>query len=108
MDRLNQLLKQYASKPSDTFIMYAIAKEYEKSGNYPETMHFFEKIIIIDPNYLAVYYHFAKILMEINDFDKAKSILYRGIEIAKNLKDIKTMAELKNLLYNITLDELDY
>lgn len=108
MDRLNQLLKQYASKPSDTFIMYAIAKEYEKLGNYAETIYFFEKIIKNNPDYLAVYYHFAKNLLEINDFDKAKLILKNGIDIAKNKKDIKTLAELNNLLNNIALEELDY
>ncbi len=108
MDRLNLLLKQYALRPDDTFVLYAIAMEYEKMAKIQEAIVFFEKIIKINPRYLPVYYQFAKNLVEINDIGKAKDILDMGVKLAKAQKDIKTVAELNNMLSNIELEELDY
>lgn len=108
MDRLNQLLKLKENKPEDSFILFALAKEYEKLGCEAESRSFFEQIVKTNPNYLAVYYHFAKNLINNQNIDKAIPLIQQGIEVAKARQDFKSLSELNTLLSNISIEEDEY
>jgi hypothetical protein len=54
--------------------------------------------------YLPTYYHAARLYQELNNREKAISVYERGIALAKDLKDTKTMRELRSALDELTFE----
>jgi hypothetical protein len=100
LERL-QLLEQYAREdPMDPFPRYALALEWvstdpEKAGQL------FAQLLIDHPHYLPVYYHAAHLCLTTSDPARAKLILEKGIQLARDVGNTKTGAELKGLLDEI-------
>jgi hypothetical protein len=59
-ERLTQLLNYYDSDPKDTFILFALAKEYEKESVLDKALSFYLKLKETDPNYIGLYYHLLR------------------------------------------------
>jgi uncharacterized protein HemY len=53
------------------------------------------------PNYLPVYYQLGQLLAENGEIQRAKTIFEAGMLIARTTKDLKTMGELQEALFNI-------
>jgi len=94
MDRLEQLKNLLAGAPDDSFITFAIAKEYEKTGNADEALNHYLMIAEHDPNYVGLYYHLGKLYEERGDMATAISTYENGMKIAKTAGDDHAFSEL--------------
>lgn len=99
-DRIAQLQRFYDEDPEDPFNLYALALEYVKNDR-AKAVELFETLLKRHAGYLPTYYHAAKLYQDLNNSEKAIAVYERGISLAKDLNDAKTMRELR-----AALDEL--
>ena len=95
MNRLDQLKKFLEEDPHDPFNIYALALEYQKTDR-SIALRLFNQLIHEYPDYLATYYHLAKLYQELNQKENAIKIFENGIERSRALKEMKTMRELQS------------
>lgn len=103
-DRLKSLMKMYNEDPRDSFIRFAIAKEYEKIGDDKMALEHYLSLKEDDPDYVGLYYHLAKLMEEMEKESQALSVYEEGIAIAKKLKDFHALSELNSAKTNLELE----
>jgi tetratricopeptide (TPR) repeat protein len=91
--RLEQLLNMLRQNP-DPFLLFAVAKEYEKSGEVQTATEYYERLIEEFPAYVGTYYHFGKLLEKKEDFESAIDIYNRGLLVSKAAGDNHAASEL--------------
>ncbi len=106
MNRKFELEKLLATDPDNSFVRYALAKEYESEGNLTEAINWLEKLRSSNPNYTGLYYHLASLYKNINKLEESKSIAQFGIEICTKLKHQHELSELRTFLMNMQIDDL--
>ena len=100
IDQLHQFLKEDSN---DSFLKYALALEYVLVKENDTARDCFLKLIKEDENYVASYYQLGKLYESLNEVEKAIEIYKKGIEIAKNSKEAKTLSELQEA-YNMLIE----
>ncbi len=101
-----EILRQFvAEEPQDAFNYYALATELLKT-NKMESKVVFEYLIQHHADYLPTYYHLGALYVELGENNAAEQTYFQGIELAKKLKNDKTLKELKGA-YQMFLDELE-
>ena len=80
--RLEQLQKFLLDEPEDSFLMYAIATEYQKT-DVQKAKEYFEMLLISHADYLPTYYQLAQLYFDLQEDDLAKKTYLAGIELAK-------------------------
>ncbi len=103
--RLQQLISFYEEDPNDPFNAYGLALEYYKI-DLQKSEEFFDKLLSDFPEYLPAYYHAAKLKEELNANELALTIYTKGMDLAKKIKDQKTLQELQSA-YRELLFELE-
>ena len=73
MSRKDQILNYLKENPNDSFLLFGLAKEYEKEGNNSEAIKLYIKIRELDANYVGLYYHLGKLYENIDDEINATS-----------------------------------
>ncbi|HTJ53253.1 MAG TPA: hypothetical protein VL443_27550 [Cyclobacteriaceae bacterium] len=94
---LEQLQQFYIEDPSDPFNLYALALEYQKTDAI-KAKELFYQLMKEHENYLPSYYHFGNLLIAMEQADEATEVLQKGIDLAKQKNELKTMRELRTLL----------
>lgn len=102
-DRLAKLQAFYDENPKDTFILFALAKEYETSGDLEKAMKFYQNLKSEDAEYIGLYFHLGKLYEKIENLDEARSTYQDGLEIAKKHNDFHAASELNGALEMIKL-----
>jgi len=105
MTRLEQLNAMLKESPNDSFLLFAIAKEYEKINSWERAIQFYEKVVENDSNYVGVYYHLGAVQAELGNTDLAMSTYKKGIQICKALGDHHALSELKSVLMNLEIED---
>jgi len=103
--RKERILSLLESDPEDDFLLFALAKEFENENLLEESINTFQKLLQIHPNYIGAYYHLAKALDETQKKAEALLIIKEGMERAKSLKDLHSLAELQNLSSAIEMND---
>ncbi len=103
-ERLNQLIGLLKDDPKDSFLRYAVAKEYENGDDLTKAMEEYLTILNTDPDYVGMYYHLAKLYEKLEENDKALEIYAVGIQIAKKLSDLHALSELNSAKMNLEMD----
>ncbi|MBP6335761.1 MAG: hypothetical protein KA444_09845 [Bacteroidia bacterium] len=102
-----EVLKKYLNEdPQDSFIRYALALELFNINELQESENLFRSLLYDDPEYLAAYYQYGKLLEIIQNFKSASEIYTKGILVAKKHNNQQTLNELKAALESIA-DETD-
>jgi len=101
MSRVEEILKMMKTDPKDSFLRYALALEYEKSGDLKLVIDCIESLLKDDPNYLGAYYKLGQLYEVKDDLDTAEEIYKKGIVLAEAKKDNKTKGELEEALWLI-------
>ena len=101
MSRLEQLLKLVEVNPADPLAHYAVALEHFNLEQWDESRASFAKVLEVDSNYTAAYYHKARAEIRAGRKDEARTTLAAGIECAKIGGDMKTEREMNELLDTI-------
>lgn len=102
--RITQLFRLMEQQGADAFTSYALAMEFRKAGETNEAIHWLQKTLELDPEYLAVFYQLAALFASIEDTKNALITYEKGILLAESKKDLKTLAELKNAKMNLELE----
>lgn len=98
MDRLSALREILLDNPEDNFARYGLAMELAKQGNLAEAVSEFNHLLSMNPDYIAAYYHTGQTLENLGQYDDARKIYLKGIEVASRLKDNKAKGELESVL----------
>ena len=101
MPRREQLEQMLQDDPDDVFLNYALAKSYAAEGNVPDALAQFDRVIALDPNYVAAYFQKGQALVEAQSVAEARSVLSRGIEVARRTGDTHAVAEMSALLESL-------
>lgn len=104
-NRLQILLGLNKDKPNDSFVNYALAKEYESQEEFNKAEEKFKEIMTHDPDYVGMYYHFGKMLWKLGRDQESVEILDRGISVAERIGDKHALGELKQLRWEVGDDE---
>lgn len=102
-DRLNKLLQFIKESPNDSFLIFAIAKEYEKQGQREQAQSRYLELYKKDPDYVGLYYHLAKFYEQGDKNIQALKIYEEGIILAKSLGDFHALSELNNAKMNLEI-----
>lgn len=106
MQNRSEILRQFLEEePQDAFNHYALATELLKT-DINESKEIFEYLIQHHADYLPTYYHLGALYVELGENNAAEQAYLQGIELAKKLKNDKTLKELKGA-YQMFLDELE-
>lgn len=95
-DRITKLKEFLVASPTDCFLNHALALEYIKVGDEANARKHFEQNLQHDANYVATYYHLAKLLERIGERELALTTYTQGMDIAKSAKDMHSYSELQN------------
>ena len=98
-NRLEQLQQMLLQEPNDEFLKYAIAMEYFSVNDFEKALNGLKAILNANPDYLAAYYQMGKCYEELKQFENAKDIYKKGIEVAKKQNKNKTLNELNEALF---------
>lgn len=104
--RLAKLLEFLESDPNDPFVLYALATEYNSSNETDKAFEYYNKLVSLHPDYVGTYYHLGKLLEKHNDTAQAIAIYQKGMEAARNKRDMHAFSELQGA-YNSAAG-LDY
>lgn len=98
--RLEQLLSMLENS-ADAFLLFAIAKEYEKVKDNTNTLSYYLRLTNEQPNYVGTYYHLGKFYEKAQEFEKAHQAYGAGIKIAKAQGDQHSLSELAAAKMNL-------
>lgn len=87
--------------PEDAFLLFALAKTYSNQQDFKSAIMYYERLHILDPNYIGQYLHWAKALENLNNIESAGAILNIGIETAKRIHDFHALSELNSALMEL-------
>lgn len=102
--RLQQLLELSASTPNDTFVLFALAKEYEGLDDSTQALDYYLQLQAADPNYVGLYYHLGKLYEQLEDRESALVAYASGIDVARNKGDLHALSELNGAKMNLELE----
>jgi len=103
-DRLKKLEELLKNDPTDSFLLFAIAKELESRGETENAIRVFEQLRKSNRDYAGLYFHLAKLYTETNQLDIALNIYILGVDVCKEQGDQHALAELQNAKLNFELE----
>ncbi|MCB0631490.1 MAG: tetratricopeptide repeat protein [Saprospiraceae bacterium] len=94
MDRLKILLQLLDENPEDNFVLFALAKEYEKRSDDEQARSYYERLQDINEHYTGLYYHLGKLWERNGDPAHAFAVYTKGMEIARRTGEQHALSEL--------------
>ena len=103
--RLKQLFDFLDNNPNDTFVVFALAKEFEKLNDQEKALSHYLKLLKIDANYVGAYYHLGKLYEQQEEIEKAFATYKKGMEVAQAQGDQHALSELAGAKLGLGDDE---
>lgn len=100
-DRLQTLQRLLEESPDDSFLLFAIAKEFEKRTDDQKALEQYLKLMETNPGYVGLYYHLGKLYERQEQWEKALSAYKKGMEVARAAGDQHALSELAGAKLNI-------
>ncbi|MFN8280569.1 MAG: hypothetical protein U0V49_09830 [Saprospiraceae bacterium] len=107
MNRKSQLEFMRSEDPQNSFVLFALAKEYEGEGNAIAAIELMEELRRQDPLYTGLYYHLASLYKQTGQTLTCREILMTGINVCETHRQAHDLAELRQFLMNLEIDELE-
>jgi predicted Zn-dependent protease len=101
MPRIDDLLAFVQDQPRDPLPRYALALEYRNLGNLSEAVAHFQDLILHHPTYVPTYLMLAQTLIAQGDTAEARTILQKGIVIARSSGNPHAASEMQDALENL-------
>lgn len=101
--RIAQIKVMLKEQPKDSFLHFALAKEYEKLEDLNQALVEYEFIRKEDPSYIGNYFHLGKCYEELDETEKALQAYTDGIVKGQELGDLHAVSELQNARTNLEL-----
>ena len=99
--RLTQLLKFLQESPDDPFLLFALAKEYEKLDEINVSLEYYNRLLEEHPDYVGSYYHLGKLFLKLGNVDSALDTYKKGMAIATKEGNIHALSELRGAYLEI-------
>lgn len=96
--RLQQLEELLKKEPEDSFLNYAIALEHAKNGDRKKAIELIELMLKKDKTYLGAYYQLGQLYEQTGDVSSAIETYQKGIIVARQQKNNKTLGELNTAI----------
>ncbi len=106
--RLQQLMALWQASPTDAFLLFAIAKEYEKAGDDAEALAWYERLRRTNPAYVGLYYHLGRLYERAGRTQEAVETYRTGMRVARQASDQHAWAELNAARLEIDPDEDEF
>ena len=100
-ERLTKLKEYLQNDPTDPFLVYAIAQEYDRGGENGLAEEWYLILIQEHPDYVATYYHYGKLLERLGKTAEAIRMYEIGIEVAVKAGDRHAAGELREALESL-------
>lgn len=94
-NRLQSLTTLLAETPGDAFLVFAIAKEYEKLQDDAAALQYYEQLRRDSPDYVGLYYHLGKLLERLQNPEAALAAYNQGIAVAQKQGNRHAWGELR-------------
>lgn len=107
MSRIPVLEQMLAAEPTDPFLLFALAKEYETRGEMHHALDFYLRCQAHNPDYVGLYYHLGRRYEADGKPEKAIKTYKQGLDVAKKANDRHAFSELQQA-YNEISDEDDF
>lgn len=98
MNRLEQLLGMLAKNPDDVFLNFSLGMEYKAADRLEEATQQFERVLAMDPHYLAGYIRKGEVLTSRQLFDEARKVLEDGLHVADHLGEAHMADNIHDML----------
>ena len=105
MSRLATLKNMLLQSPNDAFLLFAIAKEYEKQNLEQAALAHYQQLTKANPDYVGVYYHLGKWYERAQNLAAAFATYQKGMTIAKVQNDQHAYNELAAAKLNLGDDD---
>lgn len=96
--RIKTITEMLLDSPDDTFLRFALAKEYDAIGEVLKSIEQYKNVLELDKNYIGAYYHQAELLNRSGNTNEAIELAEQGVQIAQGLGSQKELAELIQLI----------
>jgi tetratricopeptide (TPR) repeat protein len=103
--RLQTLLQFAEENPNDPFIIFALAKEYEKQQDLDTALSQYLQLTREHPDYVGTYYHLGKLYEAKESFSDAFFTYKKGMDVAKAQGDQHALSELAGAKLNLGDDD---
>lgn len=104
MSRIPQLEELLRSDPTDPFLHFALAKEYESAKEYNLARKRYELLLEQHAGYTATYYHIGKLYEKMSEPVLARAAYEQGILKTTELGEQHALSELKTALSSLEFD----
>ena len=94
MSRRQQIEQMLIASPEDAFLLFALAKEDEKTGDDQQALATYQRLKQLHPDYIGLYYHLGKTLERLQQEKEAWDTYTEGIAIATRLGESHAKNEL--------------
>jgi len=101
MPTIEQLTRALKASPGDAFLLYGLALEYAKTGQYEDALEHFDHAIQADPTNAYHFYHKARTLEAMGNLADAIHTLHQGMTAAQADPHPKAQSELGNYLEDL-------
>ncbi len=98
MTRKDQIKSMLEKEPTSSFLLFALAKEYENENNPALAIRTYLDLLNQNNQYTGAYYHLGKQYEAMGEIGAAVSIFTKGIEICKQVHAMHDASELKSAL----------
>lgn len=105
MSRIDQIKQMLEEDPNDLFLLYALSIEEYHANNKEVAIRKLTQLIDKSPDYLASYYQLASWLKNERKNDECRLIVNKGIEVAIQQKNQKTLRELKEIINQLDFED---
>ncbi len=97
-DRSETLRQVLDRDPKNTFARYALAQDYASNNRLEESVAEFARLMEIDPDYTAAYFHGGKALERLGRIEQAREWYERGIAACERAGNEHALSEMRTAL----------
>jgi tetratricopeptide (TPR) repeat protein len=105
MSRIPTLKQMLETEPTDAFLLFALAKEYEGIGDTATAQVYYTTCAEHNPDYVGLYYHLGKHYERLNDLPQAMAFYEKGMDVAKAANDRHAFSELQQAHWEISVED---
>lgn len=101
---MNQIKALLADSPDDAFLLFALAKEFESSGEREQALQQYLLLRQKNPGYVGTYYHLGKLYEKLERKDEALEAYTAGMDEAQKAGDRHAWSELSSAKLELEFD----
>jgi predicted Zn-dependent protease len=98
MDKIKAFTEILQQDPANAFARYGLAMEYSQTGDPPQAMSEFQKLIAQHPDYVPAYQMAGQLLLRLGNNDDARETLQSGLAAAQRTGNSHAASEISGLL----------